>query len=391
MKQIFLVLASFAAFARIGVAGAQPAPLPPPAPAATEAPPPPPAPKTLEVGSGGGSWQPGALLQFWLYASHQDMTPEGATVPVADEGTLNMRIRRAELRVKGDIVPKRVLFQIMVDPARALELTNKKLSVSGGGGGSVTAAQPYTDAAGSTSPLTILQDFFVTFPTDYVDISVGQFKIPVSLEGYNSSSKLLFPERAPVARRFGDKRDIGIKLDKKLGEHFMYVAELINGSGQNKVDDDTEKDGALRLEGYLEGFTLGAVGYTTIGKREKSSRDRLEVDVKYDAHDVYVIGEYIHAWDTVGGGKASEGQGTYVEAGYTLFGHLQPMVRVGDLDPVLHKAGDHLWHYEGGVNWLFQKHEAKLGLAVAHYAPTNATPPTNPKRTEGILAVQAAF
>jgi len=319
------------------------------------------------------------------------MTPTGKTVPVADESTLNMRIRRAELRIKGDIIPKRVLFQVMIDPARALEVSNKKLAVSGGGGGSVTAAQPYTDAAGSASPLTILQDFFVTFPTDYVDISVGQFKIPVSYEGYNSSSKLLFPERAAVSRKYGDKRDIGLKLEKKLGDHFMYVAQLINGAGQNKVDDDTEKDGALRLEGYVEGLTVGAVGYTTIGKREKSSRDRVEADIKYDAHDLYVLGEYIHGWDTVGGGKASEGHGAYLEAGYTILGHLQPMVRIGNLEPVMHKGGDYFWHYDGGVNWVFQKYEAKVGLAVAYYAPKTPTPPGNPKRTEGILAVQAGF
>jgi hypothetical protein len=322
-----------------------------------------------------------------MYASHQDMTPEGATVPVADEDTLNFRLRRAELRIKGDIVPKRVLFQVMIDPARALEVSSKKVPVSGGGGGSVTVSQPPSD----TGPLTIMQDFFITFPSDYVDFSVGQFKIPVSMEGYGSSSKTLFPERAAVSRYYGDKRDIGLRLEKKLGDHFMYMAELVNGSGQNKLDDDTEKDGALRLEGYLAGFTLGGVGYTTFGKREKSSRDRLEVDAKYDDHNLYVIAEYIHGWDTTGGGKAKEGQGTYVQAGYTLFGHLQPMFRMGNLEPVMHQKGDNFWHYEGGANWLFQKHEAKIGLAIAHYAPTNPTPPKNPKKTEGIIAFQASF
>ena len=389
MKPIAFALTSLAVLARLGVAAAQPAPpaaaAPPPAESSATLPPP--APKSLEVGSGGGRWTPGALLQFWLYASHQNMTPEGATVPVADEDTLNMRLRRAELRVKGDIVPKRVLFQVMIDPARALEVSSKKVPVTGGGGGTVAVSQPPSD----TGPLTIMQDFFITFPSDYADVSVGQFKIPLSMEGYGSSSKLLFPERAPIARKYGDRRDIGLRVEKKLGDHFMYMATLTNGTGQNKADDDTEKDGALRLEGYLAGFTLGGVGYTTIGKREKSSRDRLEVDAKFDAYDAYVIAEYIHGWDSTGGGKASQGHGTYVEAGYTLFGHLQPMVRVGDIENQMHHKGDHYWHYEGGAAWLFQKHEAKLTLAVARYVPTHPNPPSYPERTEGILAFQAGF
>jgi hypothetical protein len=316
------------------------------------------------------------------------MKPKGATVPLGDEKTFFFRLRRAELRVKGDIVPKRIAYQVMIDPARALEVNQVKAD---SGTGTVAVAQPPMSADGKFSPLTILQDYFITFQSDYADVSLGQFKIPVSYEGYNASAKTLFPERAAVSRLYGDKRDIGVRVDKKIGDHFYYSAGLFNGSGQNKADDDTDKDGALRLEGYVEGLTVAGVGYTTIGKREKSSRDRLEVDVKYDAHNVYVIGEYIHGWDTKGGAKAVEGHGTYVQAAYTLIDHLQPMVRVGDVEPAMHKSGDHYWQYEAGVAWLLQKNEAKVTLAGAIYDPTTPNPPTNPKRTEVILAAQAGF
>jgi hypothetical protein len=67
------------------------------------------------------------------------------------------------------------------------------------------------------------------------------------------------------------------------------------------------------------------------------------------------------------------------------------MLRVGDVDPVMHKPGDHYWHYDGGVAWLFQKNEAKLTLAASHFVPTTPNPPTNPQRTEVILAAQAGF
>jgi hypothetical protein len=349
------------------------------------------APKTLEVGSG-GAWSPSGLIQAWLVGSHQTQTVPGRATPMADEDTLTFRLRRAELRVKADIVPKRVLFQVMIDPARALELNRSALPVGGGGTGTVTVSQPPPDASGAASPLTILQDVFVTFPTDYVDISIGQFKIPVSMEGYGASSRILFPERAPGARRYGDRRDIGIRLEKKLGNHFGYTLAMINGAGQNRLDTDTEKDAAARLEIYpVEGLTLAGVGYTTVGKRKKSSRDRLEADLKYDAHSLYVIAEYIHGWDSVRQAKAVEGHGAYVQAAYTFFDRLQPMVRFGEVEPNTDAAGDHFRHYEGGLNWLFQKHEAKVGLAVAYYDPTNPNPPTNPERWEGILTVQAGF
>jgi hypothetical protein len=376
----------------------QPAPAPAPevlapgpevvVPPAPELPPEPPkAPKALEIGSGGGDWKPGGLLQIWLFGSHQDTTPAGATAPVADEDTLTFRIRRAEIRVKGDIVPKRVAFSVMIDPARALEVSNRSVPVTGGGGGSVTVAQPPAGGA-----LTILQDVAITFPTDYVDVSIGQFKIPLSYEGYNSSSKILFPERAPVARNLGDRRDIGLKFEKKIGEYFGYYAGIFNGSGQNQLDADTEKDAALRLEVYpFEGATIAGVGYATVGKRKKSSRDRVEADLRYEANNLHFTAEYIHAWTTTRNGPAVEAHGIYAQAAYTFFDHFQPMLRVGSYEANMDVPDDHFRHYEAGLNWLFQKNEAKLGLAVAVFAPTDEKPPTNTKRVEGILAAQAAF
>jgi hypothetical protein len=287
--------------------------------------------------------------------------------------------------VKGDIVPKKIGYQIQIDPARALELTKTDAPVNGGGGGTVTVLQPPGDPAG---PVTILQDYFITFFTDYADISLGQFKIPVSLEGYNGSSKILFPERALVSRAYGDRRDIGLRVEKKIGDYFGYSLGFFNGAGQNRLDNDIAKDGGLRLEVYpIEGLTVAAVGYTTIGKRELSGRDRLEADVRYDANDIYVIGEYIHAWDTVERSPYVEGHGAYLGGGYTFFGHLQPIARIGFLERDIDTDGDRVRHYELGLQWLFQKNEAKLGVAAGHFVGA----PSAPKRTEVTLAAQVGF
>src|SRR4030095_1488424 len=112
-------------------------------------------------------------------------------------------------------------------------------AVNAGAGGTTPVPHPPGDPAG---PATIFQDYFITFMTDYADISLGQFKIPVSYEGFNSSSKILFPERPLGSRAYGNKRDIGLRVEKKLGEYFGYALEDVNGAGQNKLDDDIAKD-----------------------------------------------------------------------------------------------------------------------------------------------------
>jgi hypothetical protein len=350
-------------------------PVAPPVEAAPAAGPDAPLPSKLSVGKEGtGFFQPSALLQFWLYGADQD-----------EDETFTFRIRRAELRVKGEIVPKQIGYQLMIDPARALELSRTEIAVEGGGGGAVSVLQPPGDPA---SPVTVLQDYFITFMSDYADLSVGQFKIPVSLEGYGSSSKLLFPERALVSRAYGDRRDLGVRVEKKLGDYFGYSLGVFNGSGQNRPDNDIAKDAGLRLEAYpVDGLTVAAVGYTTIGKRESSGRDRLEIDARYDAHDVFVMGEYIHAWDTVERSPYVEGHGAYLAGGYTFFGRLQPIVRLGFLERDLELEGDRVRHYEAGASWFFQKNEAKLTLAFGHYVPA----PSQPKRTDGTLAAQVSF
>src|SRR6478735_9677205 len=129
-----------------------------------------------------GFWQPAATLQFWAFGANQ-----------GGDTTTTLRIRRAELRVKGEVIPKLFGFNVMIDPARVLDNNKSSLSVTGGGGGTVTANNQGT--------VTILQDYMLTFMSDYADVTVGQFKIPVSYEGYNSASKLLFPERSVVSRR----------------------------------------------------------------------------------------------------------------------------------------------------------------------------------------------
>jgi len=328
-----------------------------------------------------GWWQPGATLQFWAFGSNQ-----------SGDTQTTFRVRRAELKLKGEIIPKLFSFNVMIDPARALDNNKQTLTTSDGA----------TVAVNNQGAVSILGDFFVTVMSDYADVSVGQFKIPVSYEGYNSASRLLFPERSVVARAYGDVRDMGIRIDKKLGKHFYYQASLFNGEGQNKLDTNKQKDLAGRIEVYpIEGITVGVVGYTGISHRDSSpTKDRLEADFKLELANVLLQAEYIHGWDGATGQTTArrEGAGVYAVLGYKI-DKFQPLFRIGHYDPdvtqdLQGKAGEHtnlptgdeVTTYELGLNYYLLGDNAKFQAAWSKYVYKQET-----NRGEFILAAQASF
>ncbi len=356
-----------------------------PAPAEEE---PPPA-KKMAVGKE-GLWQPGALFQIWLLNANQD-----------DDNVLSFRIRRAEARFKGEIVPKLVGYNMMFDMAKILEFAQEEVDVDSGdpavaSPGTVAVDQPRSNFY---SPL---QDVFITFISDYADVSVGQYKIQVSWEGYNSSSKIVFPERSLVSRYYGDKRDVGLKVEKKLfDDHFMYSFGLYNGAGQNRfTDNDDQKDLALRLEGYpIKGLTVGAVGYMGLVDRDvAATKDRLEADLRVDMYNALLQFEYIHGWDGPTDGTRVEGHGFYVTGGYTFLDRIQPIVRVGYLDtnvdddanfgPAFGVFGPETVHYEGGFNYFLKEYEARLALTASWFDNKLEDEDT---RTEITLLSQISF
>ena len=313
----------------------------------------------LNIGKEGqGRWQPGALAQGWFLLERGS----GKTT------TSTFRIRRMEIGAKGEILPKRVGFNLMFDVAKVRELVNTTITDSGGD--TSTVRQPV--AGTSSGPL---QDFYITGFHKYVEASIGQFKIPVSWEGYNSSAKIVFPERALISNTYGDKRDLGIRLTKTF-KKWMYSAGVFNGQGANNLDTNVQKDVALRLEAYpVEGLMIGGVAYDSVGIRHRAgTKDRWEADVRYEKNNLLLQGEYIRARD-----KAKDNtdfvtaQGFYALVGYTikdkaLCGDLQPVVRVGyidpdadkNLDPTMSGGSDEMMHYDVGVNYYLKGHEMKL-------------------------------
>jgi hypothetical protein len=305
-----------------------------------------------------GNLRVSGLLQVWaLYQHQQGISADG-------EHASTMRLRRAEIKLSGELVPKKFSFGVMIDPAKLPRFGSASVLTPS----ETAASQPGTatvlTTARDNSPL---QDFWVTYQTAWFDITAGQFKTPLSYESNTSSAKLLFPERSLVARSYGEQREMGIKIEKKF-EYFGFALGAYNGSGINRTDDNMQKDVALRVEAYpIQGVTLGAVGYTSLGQRDTqaSTKDRVEGDVAVNLGDLVVQGEYIHGWD--GRSRArTEGAGWYALAGYTFAKIVQPVVRVGQFDRNVETDDDTLSVVEAGLNFYVLKDSVKLQAAYLH-------------------------
>ncbi|HEU4581820.1 MAG TPA: porin [Polyangiaceae bacterium] len=343
------------------------------------------APDRLSVGKNGGFFQPSALIQLWGQVSHLD----------TQKTTTGFRLRRVELRAKGDIVPKTVSYYAGFDVAKVFSVSNGTSSVGvtaadGTPGG--TATVPTTTIGADRSPL---QDVWITYSTEYADVVAGQFKIPIGLESQQSSARLFFPERNKVDREYGDRRDIGIKIEKKIADVFYYYVGIFNGNGQNTADNDRAKDLGLRLEAYpIPGLLIGGAAYGTVGAGPKDTvRNRVEGDLRLELADLIVQGSYIHAW-TGPDARRLEGQGVYGQLGYTIANTIQPVARLGYLDinrgddipPRNEPESGPQRQFEIGLNYLVKGHDAKITGGLSYYSQENGK-----DLTEFTIQTQAVF
>jgi len=225
--------------------------------------------------------------------------------------------------------------------------------------------------------------------TSYADATFGQFKVPVGWEAYNSSARLLLPERSLATTTFTDKRDIGLRVAKTFAR-FSYVAAVLNGSGQNAVDNNITKDAVLRLEVYpIKGMTIAGSAYGTASTtRDREATDRCEGTFRFEGHGLVVQSEYLRARDTRAG-KALDRQGGYGALAYTLFEVLQPVARVTYVDADMDVDNDETVVYEAGLNYQLQKFEARAQLGLARFENGSATGKSDVNQL--IAAVQTYF
>lgn len=306
----------------------------------------------FEVRVGRGTVQLGGLLQVWDL--HSDVDPD------------EFRLRRSEINLKGKIIDS-VGYTIMIDPAKNLS-ENKTIVV---GDEQIKISQPKSDSK-------ILQDLFLSFgfiPHHLID--VGQRKIPVSMEGLESSAKLDFAERAIVSgatfrgvRGVGDFRDPGVQLTGDW-PHLVYTVGVFNGEGPNASDKNDRKDVGERV--VVKPFSwlqLGGSRYDGWFGSANAVKMRSGAELKFEYQDVFLKGEFIRARD-----GAFRKEGWYVSTGYRFRGlqlgnvafDLQPAVRFERFDPDIDTSDNAIAGPTAGVNILFDDYYAKIQLDYTHF------------------------
>lgn len=111
------------------------------------------------------------------------------------------------------------------------------------------------------------------------NVQIGQYKVPFSYEALLSKRYLDLVERSAVTlSTVNPSRDIGLMLHGRLGGGLLsYQLAVLNGSGQNRADNNSAKDLAARFvlapfvtskDSLLSGFNVG--GAVTFGHQLRS-------------------------------------------------------------------------------------------------------------------------
>jgi phosphate-selective porin len=253
-------------------------------------------------------------------------------------------IRRARLDVKGNISPYwgyRVQFDLAGSPKVLDAYTEVKLN-------------------------------------DYFNFTIGQAKVPFSLENLASSTKLELIDRSQVVEALTARgkdmggnqngRDIGIQLGGiilKIKDRSVvdYRLGVFNGAGINVADNNENKDLAARVGIHpVAGLDISAALYdgtrfipevktgTVVTTPSKNvTRDRFGLDLSYDLKNFSLQSEFISGKD-----DQTKREGYYVLGGYYFFQKkLQLVAKYDFYDADQSKDNDASTWYLLGANLNF--------------------------------------
>ncbi len=236
--------------------------------------------------------------------------------------------------------------------------------------GAVTERFEYrlqVDFAGASAKLLDATAAYIFDPA--LKITLGQFKVPFSMENLTSSSKLETVNRsqaveALVARGkdvIGNHngRDIGIQASGALFEVnnqklLEYAAGIFNGAGINTADVNVNKDYVGRVVVHpVAGLDVGGAYYRGYAGRYSAGkrRDRAGAELSYTLDPLTVKGEFIWGKDSV-----TEKMGWYAQAGvFAVPKVLQFVIKYDSYDPNTAKTGNETDVAVAGVNLFFSK------------------------------------
>lgn len=292
-----------------------------------------PAPAAPRLTFGEGFLELHGLLQTWFVESLDDNASRTrGTEPYIDLGERRstFRQRRAELRFAGDL-NTRVAFLVMMDAARFLEYTPE--------------GQPRLDSRRS-----VLQDAVLTFRLlPLGNLSFGQAKTPLSAEGLATSSRLLFAERAEVARNIGDQRDVGVWIHQRFAR-VAYHLGVYDGYLANNLDDDSKKDLAGRVEvTHASGALVALAFQRSLSRADRQVRTTGGIDARFERGAFVSHAEAYWSRRRDAAGRPATAAGAFVDAA-VLIGPLRPALRFDVYDPAMEEFHRELLRVTVGID-----------------------------------------
>jgi Phosphate-selective porin O and P len=130
------------------------------------------------------------------------------------------------------------------------------------------------------------RDVYVTLaPSPYAAIRVGQFVAPFGLERLTPSYRLEVIDRTVMGELMSPSRDLGVMVfsQRPIAGWLSYAAAVINGSGQNSLDNNDAKNAVSRVAmslPWVRGLSLGM--NVDAGEQPDGMRTRVGGDVNLD-------------------------------------------------------------------------------------------------------------
>lgn len=219
------------------------------------------------------------------------------------------------------------------EPAGTFVIPRARVGLSG----DITSKVSWTvvgDFANLTSDGRILRDAYVQFTANpQFAVRFGQMVMPFSLERLTGYTKLEVIDRSVIGTAMAPSRDMGLMVFnvRPWRGWITYGAAIINGTGQNRADDNSAKDLVGRIVTRVPRVSHLSLGVNAqTGAQAAGDRHRVGVDLNYEAREYRIAVEHVSqrrdyattldtaGFSVIGGYKHRAKQPTSHYAGYEL-------------------------------------------------------------------------
>lgn len=150
-------------------------------------------------------------------------------------------------------------------------------------------------------------------PIDHLNFTIGQMRVPFTIDAHRSPHKQYFANRSFIAKQVGNVRDVGLTMayDTRVGIPVILEAGVFNGSGLTNQKDYWTKqvNFSAKAQAFLPGGFNVTLGVQKI-KPDHVTVMMYDAGTYYQGHGWHVEAEYllknyehdafhdVHAFDT---------------------------------------------------------------------------------------------